>query len=75
MFKIGDRIICIDNHGLNNQHITIGKRYIVKDYYFLKDHIMIERDDKILSNYWYGRFILDNKYVRKNKVKRILCLE
>jgi len=70
MFKVGDKIICINNSGHND--LILNKTYIFK---------CLEYDDDRLINihgvngpYHIERFILDVKQLRKEKLQK-LCLK
>ena len=69
--KIGDKIICVDNLGFENE-LTKYKIYIV---YQTKEHdgfydVYITNDVKKLFGYTYRRFSTLNKY-RITKLKEI----
>lgn len=76
-FKIGQYVVCVklctDNSDADfwEQHLTIGKKYKIKDLDFhFYDKVCIKSDRRI------GMFVpielfSDNKYVRKLKLKKI----
>ena len=67
MFKVGDKVVCIDNSG-SGMRLNLNNTYIIS---------RVEDDGYIMLvevGVWYisSRFKLDQKYYRENKLKRIL---
>lgn len=73
-FKIGQKVICykVDDF-VENQHLTIGKTYIVEDVDFhFPDTIVVRSDNGRVSMFFnIAYFISDIKTIRKEKLKKI----
>jgi len=74
MFKVGDKVKCINNDSLKNC-LTINKIYIIEDCHIERnsEFVTIEKDDlnSRFSGIYSRRFILDVKELRKQKLKEI----
>jgi len=75
MFRVDDRIVCIDksNSTGGRLNLTKGKIYIVNKLIGNKNGVYIIDDDGESIGYFYTRFISLKEY-RKQKIDR-LCLE
>lgn len=73
MFKVGDKVICIDNSGGYEKYLTIGKTYeiyrITNGRATGKTHFMINIGTQILDPYSH-RFT-DLKGYRKLKINKL----
>jgi hypothetical protein len=69
-FKIGDRVICIDNS--INKQLKLHKQYIIEDISCnLSGDSYIIIDNYSRCAYRMSRFILDKQYYRKQKIKQL----
>lgn len=74
MFRVGDKIVCIDNSCFNGKFINIGDIYIIKN--IIQKGITLELKEIVnMTSFIYfpkSSFIsmMEN---RRRKVKRILC--
>lgn len=74
-FNVGDRVKCInDKMLLTSSDLTIGKVYVVKYVRLAKDGsevISVITDKEEIHSFYSSRFVLDMKYIRSEKLKRI----
>ena len=78
-FEIGQTVICVLNDterqplDFLEQHLTVGKTYIVEDTDFhFPDSIVVRSDnDKISMFFPVECFEIDINYIRKKKYKRL----
>ena len=68
MFKLGDKVVCIDS-SLSREDLIEGKTYTVKYIDTTLNFIGFESND---NPCWFEyRFKLDLKYIRKQKIIKI----
>jgi len=80
MFKVGDRIVCININGNSGnetkiRYLSIGKTYVVLKSGTVYDMTCVtdDRGTDIFSYFYSRRFLLLKEY-RKQKIQR-LCLK
>ena len=73
-FKIGQKVTCykVDDF-VEDQHLTIGKTYVIEDLDFhFPDTIVVRSDNGRVSMFFnIAYFISDIKTIRKLKLKKI----
>lgn len=75
MANNGDYVICVNNDFYNSE-LTLGKRYKVVESNHsgnekYTDTYSIYDDTGLISNFYYWRFELDIRSIRKRKLKKI----
>jgi len=77
MFKVGEKIVCINNTVNDNDwqsNLTIGKQYVVMpvDMSIIpsKKEVVVKNNEGIISSYYNSRFISVTEY-RKLKLEKI----
>lgn len=72
MFKVGDKIVCVDTLGTNRMYstLTLGKTYTIVRTFNDMNFITIISNRGAESRYWTKRFMLLTEY-RKLKLDRI----
>jgi len=76
-FEIGQKVTCVSLDHNNNkdmweQHLTIGKRYIIEDVDFhFPNSIVVRSDNSKISMFFPIPLFSDVKLVRKMKLKKI----
>lgn len=71
-FKIGQKVTCIKNDDFTEQHITIGKQYIIEDLDFhFPDSICVKCNNKKLSMFLNIKYFCDIKLIRKLKLEKL----
>ncbi len=70
-FKIGDKVICIDNDNTGDIYLTIDKQYIIKDIDMALGSIQTIDNRNDLSWYIQSRFTYLIPYIKiiKNIIK------
>ena len=71
MFKVGDRIVCINNERCTN--LSVGKIYTIRLDSGSDDMVCVDNNFLSNSNYYNHRFISLKEY-RKRKLNKI-CSE
>jgi len=68
MFKVGDRIKCVSNYDYDSEFLVEDKTYIVTEVNQVSNCLKV----KGAYSFWYQtRFVLDIKYLRKQKLNKI----
>lgn len=74
-FKIGQKVTCVsydNNNDFYDQHLTIGKSYIVEDVDFhFPDSIVVRSDNNKISMFFPIKLFTDLKCVRKLKLEKL----
>jgi len=77
-FKIGQKVTCLKTcHECNNddfweQHLTVGKKYKIKDLDFhFPEKICVTSDNKKTSMFTPIEFFTDIRHLRKLKLEKI----
>jgi len=71
MFKIGDKVVCINNNDLPGDFkLELYKTYTVIDFNTLGEHLKLDHDTRF---YWIKRFTLKKLFDFKNDLKDILA--
>jgi len=73
--KIGDTLRCIDfgnDKDFLEQHLTIGKQYIIEDLeYHFPNSVCVKTDNNVFMFFKIKIFLLDIKSIRKKKLLQI----
>ena len=69
MFKVGDKVICIDNYGYSYS-LTKNKKYTIIEE-IVCNTIGIIDNSGILNSFYVSRFKLDINYIRYQKLEKI----
>ena len=71
MFKVGDRIMCVDDSGVDYS-LTNNKVYVVKAINTFTNDTVVVDSNRVYDD-WFcsSRFVIDIKDVRKQKLKKI----
>lgn len=71
MFKVGDKVICVDA-SFSNDVLTLNKKYTIIDSYISYSGIIYVINDRGYKElFYFERFILDIKVIRKEKLNKI----
>jgi len=71
-FKIGQKVTCVKVDDTVDQHLTVGKQYVIKDVDFhFWDAICVRSDNNKISMFMKIKYFSDIKYVRKLKIEKL----
>ena len=73
MYKVGDKLLCIKNttRGYKHDRLIVGRIYTVLEIF--KNSYRIDDDEGWFdeNSDYYNHFVLDVKYMRKEKLEKL----